>query len=71
MLSAPPPPTSAPPQVMGGLIGSLIVDPADSYPLPADFAALYGDADSKTMMLNHISFGGDAGGGPFGLKDYA
>lgn len=42
-------------QVAGGMAGVLLVEPADTMPLPADFAALYSDSSRQSvMMLNHV-----------------
>eukprot|EP00472_Partenskyella_glossopodia_P011906 CAMPEP_0197539898 /NCGR_PEP_ID=MMETSP1318-20131121/64153_1 /TAXON_ID=552666 /ORGANISM="Partenskyella glossopodia, Strain RCC365" /LENGTH=564 /DNA_ID=CAMNT_0043098739 /DNA_START=68 /DNA_END=1762 /DNA_ORIENTATION=+ len=59
-------------QVSGGMAGALIVQPADSYPLPSDLAVLYGTSSTeKLLMLNHLWLGpGDPAGTPFGLKSH-
>ena len=56
-----------PSQVMGGMVGTLLVEPADGYALPADFAALY--AAARVLVLNHIFLESSDGEGPFGLID--
>eukprot|EP00736_Rhodelphis_marinus_P008785 Rmarinus@m.4898 len=39
-------------QVLGGMAGVLLIDPADSYSLPDDLDSLY--ATESIMMLNHV-----------------
>lgn len=59
-------------QMMGGLLGALLIDPPSDTFLPADVAPLYTPEQYQLLVMSHVNFGGNdtTGDAEFDMADY-